>query len=123
MEVKRRSIIFILITLIVVTSIYSNYQHKFIKERWLNNPEKRALMVNDLLQHYELIGMSEDKVVELLGNEDEQGEEQTSFKGDMAYYAPKDTLIYYLGQDSLDGIWLILYLKNQKVVSISFGVT
>lgn len=103
--------------------LFYNYQHTFSSEKWKSEPEKREFIVQDLLKKYELIGMSENEVIELLGDEDEKGSQQSSFKGDNTYYPPDSTLVYYIGKDFVDGRWLVLSLSRGIVNRISFGVT
>ena len=79
------------------------------------------VLLGDLLERYDLVGMTEEEVVALLGPED--GPEQTSFKGDRTYYPPEDTLVYYLGVDMMDGVWLILSLEGGVVTGYTTGAT
>ncbi len=85
-------------------------QHTFSQEKWLRDVEHRYQMVDSLLEEYQLIGMSEAEVVGLLG--DEEGGAQTSFKRSKAYYPPEDTLVYYLGVEYMDAMWLVISLEN-----------
>ena len=49
--------------------------------------------------------------------------EQTSFKGDRTYYPPEDTLVYYLGVDMMDGVWLVISLEDGVVTGCATGIT
>lgn len=124
--IQRNSIYKVILCVAVAFSIlfliYGYEVHRFTKDKWISNPDKRYLIVEDLLSKYTLVGMSEGDVIKLLG-EETNGSKQTSFKGDRTYYVPEETLVYYIGTDFLEGRWLILSLKNQEVVSVSFGVT
>ena len=73
------------------------------------------------LWRYDLVGMTEEEVVALLGPED--GPEQTSFKGDRTYYPPEDTLVYYLGVGMMDGVWLVISLEDGVVTGCATGIT
>lgn len=112
----------VVVILAIVFIIYSQEVHRFTHEKWMLYPERRYLIVEDLLSSYSLVGMSEDDVISILG-EETKGSQQSSFKGDRTYYDPEDTLVYYIGTDFLEGRWLILPLENKKVARISFGVT
>lgn len=72
-------------------------QRTYTPDKWASAPDERLDILGDLLERYDLVGMTEEEVVALLGPED--GPEQTSFKGDRTYYPPEDTLVYYLGVD------------------------
>lgn len=117
-----KAIFCIMVIFVVCFSIYNHEIHKFTCEKWALYPDKRYLMVEDLLADYVFVGMSEQDVISLLG-EETNGSQQSSFKGDHTYYDPEETLVYYIGTDMLEGRWLILSIEEQKVVSISFGVT
>lgn len=99
------------------------YRRDFTPAKWAEDPDERRLMVDDLMQSYDLIGMSESEVTEILGAESPQGVNQTSFKGDYNFYSPEDSLVYYIGRDGLEGLWLILCLDNGRVSGITYGVT
>lgn len=89
-------------------------QHTFSQEKWLHNVEDRYQMVDSLLDEYQLIGMTEAEVLQLLGNE--EGTEQTSFKISKKYYPPEDTLVYYLGVAYMDAAWLVISLEDGIVI-------
>ena len=99
---------------IVIGVFIFKAQHTFSQEKWLHNVEDRYQMVDHLLDEYQLIGMTEAEVLQLLGNE--EGTEQTSFKRSKEYYPPEDTLVYYLGVDYMDAVWLVISLENGVVV-------
>ena len=108
--------------IIICAGVVSIYQsHRFTPEKWRDHPEKRVRIVSDLMKKYELVGMSEDEVLKLLGPETYS--RQTSFKGDRTYYPPDETLVYYIGDDWLERVYMILSLQDNKVAKISFGVT
>ncbi len=106
--------------LFLFIAIYK-YNHTFSSDRWKMYPEKRGMMLQDLLETYSLIGMSEGKVVSLLGNEDLS--QQSSFKGDQTYYPPETTLVYFVKDDLLESVWMIITLEDGLVKNINFGVT
>ena len=96
-------------------------QRTYTPDKWASAPDERLDILGDLLERYDLVGMTEEEVVALLGPED--GPEQTSFKGDRTYYPPEDTLVYYLGVDMMDGVWLILSLEGGVVTGYTTGAT
>lgn len=85
-----------------------------------NEPNRREQMVRNLLNEYDLLGMSEYDVIELLGEEDRQ---QSSFKGDQNYYPPESTLVYFIGKDLMEGRWLVVSFENGLVEKAFIGVT
>ncbi len=95
-------------------------QRTFSSERWKNEPNRREQMVRNLLNEYDLLGMSEYDVIELLGEEDRQ---QSSFKGDQNYYPPESTLVYFIGKDLMEGRWLVVSFENGLVEKAFIGVT
>lgn len=94
--------------------------HLFSSTRWINDPDSRKSMVNDLLNKWDLIGMTESEVISLLGSEDSQ---QSTFKIDRHYYPPESTLTYDIGVDFMETRWLIISLRDGVVDSVSIDVT
>ena len=84
--------------------------HTFSTEQWLAEPADRTKIVDDLLENYSLVGMTEEKVLALLG----QPSEETPF-------TEQNTLCYYLGDErgliSIDSEWLVLSLQDGVVSS------
>ena len=97
------------------------WQHTYTADKWFSAPNERLDILDDLLGKYDLVGMTEEEVVALLGQEDGPG--QTSFKGDQTDYAPEETLVYYLGVDGMDGVWLVLSLEDGVVTRYTTGIT
>lgn len=77
-------------------------RHSFTTEKWLSDPENRTRIVDDLLEDYDLIGMTETEVQELLGSHD----------NDSGYFQQESRLVYWMGPErglmSIDSEWLIL---------------
>jgi hypothetical protein len=99
------------------------YQHTFTVEKWLKEPYGRTNMVADLLEKYELVGMTEKEVISLLGEEETDADAKTSFKISKTYFDPENTIVYYLGVDYMDDRWLILSLENGIVSGYCIDVT
>ena len=66
------------IILLIAASVYlrftvfnpkENVKLEFSRDAWENSPEKRFLMIDDMLVKYNFIGMSRDAVIDLLGKE------------------------------------------------------
>lgn len=110
----------LVIVVLAVLAVGYFSRHTFSARRWKENDDVRKYMVADLLKKHALVGVSEQDVVELLGPETGQ---QATFKGDHNYYPPDSTIVYYMGQDLLEGEWLILPLKNGAVEKVVFGLT
>ncbi len=89
--------------------------HTFSTSKWLNDPENRAAIVDDLLKKHELVGMTEEEVVALLGKNN----------NDRGCFNADDRYVYYMGPDrafGLDCEWLILDFTD-GIVSNSFTTT
>ncbi|NOU70338.1 hypothetical protein GC098_02620 [Paenibacillus sp. LMG 31458] len=65
---------------------------QFNKDGWLKEPEKRNDMVYNLINKYELVGMTEEEIIRLLGKP-----EQKIDKPNIQY-------VYYLGTAGLMGV-------------------
>lgn len=96
-------------------------QHTFSQEKWLSNASERYMIVDDMLEKHPLIGISEDNVIALLGAED--GDGQSSFKLSRDYFPPESTLVYYLGVEYMDDMWLIISTDNGTVTEYCIDVT
>ena len=109
--------------LLVIAVIFFMYrsQHTFSQEKWLSNASERYMIVGDMLEKHPLIGISEDNVIALLGAED--GDGQSSFKLSRDYFPPETTLVYYLGVDYMDDMWLIISTDNGTVTEYCIDVT
>ena len=108
--------------LLVIAVIFFMYrsQHTFSQEKWLSNASERYMIV-DMLEKHPLIGISEDNVIALLGAED--GDGQSSFKLSDKNYPPETTLVYYLGVEYMDDMWLIISTDNGTVTEYCIDVT
>ena len=86
--------------------------HTFTPGRWRDAPETRLEIADDLLARYALVGMREAEVLALLGPEDSA---QTTFKISRRTFPADTTLVYSLGVDYMDNVWLILPLRDGVV--------
>jgi hypothetical protein len=121
------TIIFFLIVVIVIAaligfSIYK-YQHTFTAKKWFDAPNDRTKIVADFLKKHKLIGMTEEEIISLLGEEEHYANTRTSFKISNTYFDPENTIVYYLGVDYMDDMWLIISLTNGIVSSYCIDVT
>lgn len=89
---------------------------KFTSEKWNENISERVYMVDDLLDTYDLNGMSKSKVIALLGAPNEE----TSFSSE-------ENAVYYLGNErgwiSIDSEWLIIEFDSSNKVKNYFITT
>ena len=97
------------------------YQCKFTMEKWESSPNTRYKIVDDMLEQYQLIGMSEADVGQLLGQEDT--DDITSFKQNQQYYTPGSTLVYWLGVPYMNDNWLVISTEHGIVTEYCFGET
>ncbi len=122
---RSNQIIFAVFTCLLLIVVFAfcvfKYQHTFSKSKWDESKEDRYKIVNDMLGKYQLIGMSESDVIQLLGEEDSNG--QTSFKISKQYFPPDSTLVYYLGVDYMDSNWLILSINAGIITEYCLDVT
>ena len=84
-------------------------RNRFSREKWLQEPENRTRIVDDLLANHELVGMTEEEILALLGDHDNEA----------GYFQQQDRFIYWLGPErglmSIDGEWLILDFAGEVV--------
>ena len=122
---RSNEIIFAIFTCLFLSAVIAfcvfKYQHTFSKSKWDIDVENRYKIVNDMLDKYQLIGMSEWDVIQMLGEEDSN--EQTSFKISRKYFPPDSTLVYYLGVDYMDNNWLILSMDDRTVTESCLDVS
>lgn len=101
---------------IIIASVAYHDKHTFSTSKWLGNPEERTAIVDDLLEKYELVGMSEENVLSLLGEPD----------NDYGYFNADNRYVYYMGAErglfGIDSEWLILDFMD-GVVSDSYITT
>lgn len=125
-KIWNRIILFIFVIMIIAfvssLSIYK-YQHTFTAKKWSAKPEVRRKIVSDLLKKHEIVGMTENEIISLLGEEEAYSNTKTSFKMSRIYFEPENTLVYYLGVDYMDDMWLIISLDNGIVRSYCIDVT
>lgn len=103
------------IALITVIGFHA-YQNIFTTGKWIESPSNRNKIVFDLFKKYDLIGMKEKDIINLLGEEQGYEKEKTSFKINRSYFPPEDTIVYYLGVDYMDDMWLVISLDNGVVI-------
>lgn len=65
--------VFIIFLFVSIAAI-SNYYSDFTKEKWLEYPQFRSYMLEDLKENHGLIGMDGGGVIELLGTPDSKNE-------------------------------------------------
>lgn len=94
----------LLVVLVAAAVLLAGYQnrHSFTPEKWRAEPEHRSRIVDDLLRDHPLLGLSEDEVVTLLGEHN----------NDYGYFNRHDRYVYYMGAErglfAMDSEWLIL---------------
>lgn len=123
---KRRIIIafsVLIAVLLIIAAAFCvyRYQRTFSQEKWLSNADGRYMIVDDMLEKHQLIGMSEADVIALLGKED--GDGPASFKLSDKNYPPETTLVYHLGVEYIDNMWLIISISDGIVAEYLIDVT
>ena len=101
---------------IIIAGVVYYHTHTFSTSKWLNDPEGRTAIVDDLLAKHEFAGMTEEEVAALLGEPN----------NDYGYFNADDRYVYYMGLErgliSIDNEWLILDFTD-GVVSNSYITT
>lgn len=124
---KWNTIIFSLVVVIVIAALTGFgiyiYQHTFTAKKWLYAPNDRTKIVYDLFKKHKLIGMTEEEIISLLGEEEHYANTKTSFKINNSYFDPENTIVYYLGVEYMDDMWLIISLTNGVVSDYCIDVT
>ncbi len=87
------------------------YWSSFSSGKWAAHPDRRAGMVDDLLADYNLIGMSEADISQLLGPND----------NDTGYFQQANRYVYCLGNQriTMDREWLLIDFTNGRVQDYS----
>lgn len=116
LKTKHINYILGIIVLFFVIAIASYHLNRtFSTSKWLNNPEERTAIVDNLLKKHELVGMNEADVVALLGEPN----------NDSGYFNADNRYVYYLGTKrgliSTDSEWLILDFTEGIVSDFFIG--
>lgn len=105
---------YIIITLFILgislRVVRYKYESTFSTKRWIKYEEKRDLMVEDMLEKYDLVGKSKEQIIELLG-------EETGHP----FLNEQNNLVYILGNNSrwgIDEYWLIITFENEVVSNV-----
>jgi hypothetical protein len=112
-EILKRLIIGVILPVITLGGIYIwfNINHEFTKEKWLDKPSERMNIVDDFLASYELVGMSKEMVIVLLGSDSYQVADDNGIRYTLG---PEPGLF---GLFSIDDAWLVIYLDKDNRVS------
>ena len=110
----------VIVSAVACIGIY-RYRHTFTVDKWNTDIENRTKIVDSLLGKYQLIGMTEANVIELLGEEDNS--QRSSFKITRKEFPPETTLVYDLGVAYIDNEWLILSLQDGVVCDYCIDVS
>ena len=115
------AILLILLLTVAVLLMVWKYNHTFTADKWNNEPSERYKIVSDMLFKNKIIGMTENEIINFLGEETETHPQ--SFKSPISVYSDENTLIYELGSKYIDYEWLIIKLDNGIVIDYDFGLT
>ena len=115
------SVLIAVLLIIAAAFCVYRYQHTFSQEKWLADADGRFRLVDDMLEKHPLIGMSEADVIALLGAED--GDGPASFKLSREHFPPETTLVYRLGVEYIDNMWLIISISDGIVTEYLIDVT
>lgn len=117
---RRRVVVAVAVIICVFAGIYL-YTNSlgYLLSKWHTNENDRIRTGYKLVEKAELIGKTEDEIVSLLG----EGAPQRSFKIGNADYTGQDILVYYLGADILDSLWMIIIFDGGVAVDIEYNIT
>ena len=117
---RKRVVIAVAIVICVFAGIflYTNSLGYLLSE-WHENENDRIRTGYKLVEKAELIGKTEDEIVSLLGEDSGQ----RSFKIGNDDYANEDVLVYYLGVDFMDGLWMIILFDGGVAVDVEYNLT
>ena len=117
---RKRVVIAVAIVICVFAGIYL-YTNSlgYLLSEWHENESDRIRTGYKLVEKAELIGKTEDEIVSLLG----EGAPQRSFKIGNADYTGQDVLVYYLGVDFMDALWMIILFDGGVAVDIEYDIT
>jgi len=99
------SVLVVAVCTIVITAQIqkNNYERNvFSTERWNENVMQRTYMIDDLLSRYEIIGMSRDEILDLLGT------------NALTRIFP-DVLMYRVGRDFLHIIQFMIHFDENDI--------
>ncbi|WP_409271833.1 hypothetical protein V1499_19580 [Neobacillus sp. SCS-31] len=113
----KRFVFYLSISIVALGGIYLLFekQNDFSTEKWIAQPIERGKIVDDLLTSYQLVGMSKQEIVELLGPDGEPTD-----LGPIGNRSD-NALAYNLGAEpgffSMDDAWLVIYFDIDNRVS------
>lgn len=114
------AIIFLVIFISIVALLGAwKWSRTFTISKWMDNPNDRYKIVSDMLTKNEIVGMTENEIVNLLGNETEPAPE--SFKNHRGEFPNESNLTYGLGVDFMDYEWLVITMENGVAVDYIIG--
>ena len=116
------AVIFLLMFISIETflSVWK-WNRTFTVKKWMENPDDRYKIVSNMLSKYEIVGMTEKEIIELLGEEYENAPE--SFKQPRGEIPDGNSLMYYLGVDFMNDNWLIITIEEGRATSHEIGIT
>ena len=117
---RRRAVVAVAVIICVFVGIYL-YTNSlgYLLSEWHENESDRIRTGYKLVEKAELIGKTEDEIVSLLGEDSGQ----RSFKIGNDDYANEDVLVYYLGVDFMDALWMIILFDGGVAVDIEYDIT
>ena len=119
---RRRVVVAVAVAVIICVFVgiylYTN-SLGYLLSKWHENENDRIRTGYKLVEKAELIGKTEDEIVALLGEDSER----CGFKIGNADYSEQDVLVYYLGADILDSLWMIIIFDGGVAVDIEYNIS
>ena len=105
--------VFLFFALLAAAAFIHLKSKTFSAEKWRKAPGERVNIADSLLSKHDLIGMTEDEITALLGEND----------NDSGYFLKDGRYVYYLGPErglfSIDSEWLLIDFSDGKVSDFS----
>ena len=115
------AIVFLLIFISTITLLgVWKWSRTFTVRKWMDNPNDRHKIVSDMLSENEIIGMTENEIIDLLGKETEFAPER--YKNHRREFPNESNLTYGLGVDFMSYEWLVITMEDGIAVDYVIGI-
>ena len=81
-------------------------------EKWIRFPDMREKMLSSMEKQVKIIGASREEIEESLGSPETLESDTISFKIDRKEYPADQVMIYYIGSDYMDVLWLVIVMDE-----------
>ena len=115
MNKKKIVILGVIVVIFAIIGCFTLYFgiFQFTSERWLNEPDLRYLMIDDLQREYSMKEKTQQEVISILGEPDDTWEYDFE-KGHYVYF------IYYIGPT--ESMYSIMHEQDMYLVAFCNGI-